>query len=198
MEIDRNKTYIIGDYTFTNYICLPDNQIRQILEWRNHEEVRRWMYNSDIISYESHIKYIDSLRTRGDAYYWLVSYQGEPVGAVYLTNVCCEADTAELGMYYRQDRINHSPFGIDYVHTLYDFVINQLHIGRIYGNIRKDNKNSLVLTLFMGASVEREEEVNKIKYIHTLTTSDSFNQRTSQQQSIKEFLKFVRQYLKNE
>ena len=45
MEIDRNKTYIIGDYTFTNYICLPDNQIRQILEWRNHEEVRRWMYN---------------------------------------------------------------------------------------------------------------------------------------------------------
>ena len=198
MEIDRNKTYIIGDYTFTNYICLPDNQIRQILEWRNHEEVRRWMYNSDIISYESHIKYIDSLRTRGDAYYWLGGYQGEPVGAVYLTNVCCEADTAELGMYYRQDRINHSPFGIDYVHTLYDFVINQLHIGRIYGNIRKDNKNSLVLTLFMGASVEREEEVNKIKYIHTLTTSDSFNQRTSQQQSIKEFLKFVRQYLKNE
>ena len=43
----------------------------------------------------------------------------------------------------------------------------------------------------MGASVEREEEVNKIKYIHTLTTSDSFNQRTSQQLSIKEFLKFV-------
>ena len=83
-------------------------------------------------------------------------------------------------------------------HTLYDFVINQLHIGRIYGNIRKDNKNFLVLTLFMGASVEREEEVNKIKYIHTLTTSDSFNQRTSQQLSIKEFLKFVRQYLKNE
>lgn len=55
-----------------------------------------------------------------------------------------------------------------------------------------------MLTLFMGASVEREEEVNKIKYIHTLTTSDSFNQRTSQQLSIKEFLKFVRQYLKNE
>lgn len=29
---------------------------------------------------------------------------------------------------------------IDSIHTLYDFVINQLHIGRIYGNIRKDNK----------------------------------------------------------
>lgn len=197
MEIDRNKTYIIGDYTFTNYICLLDNQICQVLEWRNHEEVRRWMYNSDIISYESHIKYIESLRTRGDAYYWLVSYQGEPVGAVYLTNVCCEADTAELGMYYRQDQINHSPFGVDYVHTLYDFVINQLHIGRIYGNIRKENKNSLVLTLFMGASIVREEEVNKIRYIHTLTTADAFNQRASQQLYVKEYLKFVRQYLKN-
>lgn len=197
MEIDRNKTYIIGDYTFTNYICLLDNQICQVLEWRNHEEVRRWMYNSDIISYESHIKYIESLRTRGDAYYWLVSYQGEPVGAVYLTNVCCEADTAELGMYYRQDQINHSPFGVDYVHILYDFVINQLHIGRIYGNIRKENKNSLVLTLFMGASIVREEEVNKIRYIHTLTTADAFNQRASQQLSVKEYLKFVRQYLKN-
>lgn len=198
MEIDRNKTYIIGDYTFTNYICLYDNQIRQILEWRNHEEVRRWMYNSDIISYESHIKYIESLRAREDAYYWLVSYQDEPVGAVYLANVCHEADTAELGMFYRPDRVNHSPFGIDYVHTLYDFVVNHLHIGRIYGDIRKDNENSLALTLFMGASVIKEEEVNRMKYIHTLTTAGSFNQRTSQQLSAKEYLKFVRKYLKNE
>lgn len=195
MEINKNKVYTVGNYTFTNYICLSDNLIRQVLEWRNHEDVRRWMYNSDVISYESHINYVQSLRTREDVYYWLVSYQGEPVGSVALTNVCNETNTAELGMYYRQDRVNHSPFGIDYVHSLYDFAMNQLHINRIFGNIRKDNKNSLVLTLFMGASIEGEEEVNGIKYIRTLTTVDSFNKKTVQQLSVKQYLKFVRQYL---
>lgn len=195
MKIDKNKVYTIGDYTFTNYICLPDALIRQVLEWRNHEEVRRWMYQSDIISYESHIRYVQSLHTREDAYYWLVSFQGKPVGAVYLTGVCYEAHVAELGMYYRPDQVNHSPFGIGYVHVLYDFVINQLHFGNIKGSIRADNKNSLMLALFMGASIEGEAEGNQIKFIHTLITEDTFNRRTVHQLSTKEYLKFIRQYL---
>lgn len=197
MEIDKNKVYKIGDYTFTNYISLPEVLIRQVLEWRNHEEVRRWMYHSDIISYESHIKYVQSLRTREDAYYWLVSYQDKPVGAVYLTGVCYKTQIAELGMYYRPDQVNHSPFGIGYVHVLYDFAINQLHVCEIKGSIRADNKNSLILALFMGASIEGETEVNQLKFIHTLTTENTFNRRTVQQLSTKEYLKFIRQYLNN-
>lgn len=197
MEIDKNKIYTIGDYTFTNYISLPDDLIRQVLEWRNHKEVRRWMYNTDIIPYETHISYVQSLHTREDVYYWLVSYKGEQVGAVYLTNVCHESNTAELGMYYRPDQVNHSPFGIEYVHILYDFVINQLHIGKIHGDIREDNKNSLALTLFMGASIIGKTEVNQIEYINTLTTADSFNWKTTQQLSVKEYLKFIRQFFNN-
>lgn len=196
MEIDKNKVYTLGDYIFTNYISLPDALIRQVLEWRNHEEVRRWMYHSEVISYESHIKYVHSLRTREDAYYWLVSYRDKPVGAVYLTGVCYETNVAELGMYYRPDQVNHSAFGIGYVHALYDFAINQLHIGKIKGNIRADNKNSLMLALFMGASIEGETVVDhQTKYIGTLTTEAAFSRRTVQQLSPREYLKFIRQYL---
>lgn len=197
MEIDKNKIYTIGDYTFTNYINLSDDLIRQVLEWRNHEEVRRWMYNTDIIPYESHISFVQSLHAREDAYYWLVSYRDEPAGAMYLTNVCHETNTAELGMYYRPDQVNHSPFGIKYVYILYDFVFNRLHFEKIRGDIREDNKNSLALTLFMGASIIGKTEVNQIEYINTLTTADSFNWKTTQQLSVKEYLKFIRQFLNN-
>lgn len=197
MKIDKNRVYTIGEYTFINYICLSSDLIHQILEWRNHEEVRQWMYNSDIISYESHVKFVQSLRIREDTYYWLVNYQNNPVGAVYLANVCHETNVAELGMYYRPDQVNHSLFGIEYVYTLYDFVINLLSISKICGHIREDNKNSLTLTLFMGASIEGKIEINQTKYINTLITMDSFNRRTVQQLSAKEYLKFIRQYLNN-
>ena len=195
MEIDKNKVYIINNYTFTNYICLSDNLVRQVLEWRNHEDVRRWMYNSDVIPYKSHIGYVESLRTREDAFYWLVSYKGEPVGCLSLTHVDPISNSAELGFYYRPDRSDHSLFGVDYVYSLYYFVFNILHFGLIRGGILNKNKDSLSLSLFMGAKITGELEQDSKIYLQTEISCEMFNSKSSDYFTPKEYIKYIRTLL---
>ena len=41
-----------------------------ILKWRNHPDIRKWMYNQDEIKFEEHLNFIDSLKLRKDKLYF--------------------------------------------------------------------------------------------------------------------------------
>lgn len=196
MRIDKQKVYEIGDYTFTNYICLPDNQIRQILEWRNHEDVRRWMLHSNIISYEAHIKYVQSLRTREDVCYWLVSHRGMPIGAVYLTNICDETDSAELGYYMRPDYIN-SGEGFDFVYNMFAFALDMIQVGHLNGTVRTDNKIPYSLSAFFGSKIlgvkeARNNDQEGLKFYECYITPEMFHENGNSKKVLVKFLKYLK------
>ena len=56
MQIDKSKTYRVSDYTFTNFINLDEDLIKQVWLWRNAPEIRAYMYNNDIIPLEKHLR----------------------------------------------------------------------------------------------------------------------------------------------
>lgn len=58
----RNESIIYKDYTITNFINTIDIEKKLILDWRNDENVRKWMVNKNIISYNEHLNYINSLK----------------------------------------------------------------------------------------------------------------------------------------
>lgn len=53
MQIDRTNTIEVGLYSYKNFVTLNKRQIDSVWEWRNHPDIRKYMYNSDIISYET-------------------------------------------------------------------------------------------------------------------------------------------------
>ena len=55
-----------------NFIDLELKEKEMILEWRNHPDIRKWMYNQDEIKFEEHLNFIDSLKLRKDKLYFLV------------------------------------------------------------------------------------------------------------------------------
>lgn len=54
MNIDRNKIYQINDYTYKNFVGLTLEEVKLVWEWRNHEDIRKWMITKDIIPFENH------------------------------------------------------------------------------------------------------------------------------------------------
>ena len=72
MKIDRYKIYTLDGYTYENFVSLDRKELEMILTWRNHAEVRKWMMNTAPITLEDHLAYVESLKQRDDAYYWLV------------------------------------------------------------------------------------------------------------------------------
>ena len=84
MKIDRYKIYTLDGYTYENFVSLDRKELEMILTWRNHAEIRKWMMNTAPITLEDHLAYVESLKQRDDAYYWLVRRGGIPVGFLIL------------------------------------------------------------------------------------------------------------------
>ena len=82
MQIDKNRDYQVGPYTYRNFITLTLEEKLMILRERNHLDVKKWMFTKEDISEEGHLAYIEGLKTRDDAYYWLMLRDGKPVGVL--------------------------------------------------------------------------------------------------------------------
>ena len=79
MQIDKNRTYQAGPYTYRNFITLSLEEKLMILRERNHPDVKKWMFTKEDITEEDHLAYIEGLKNRDDAYYWLMERDGVPV-----------------------------------------------------------------------------------------------------------------------
>ena len=69
------------------YTDLTPEQSRAVWELRNREDIRRWMTNPEPFSFESHCRFIESLRTRSDREYYAFFKDGLLVGSYDLTNI---------------------------------------------------------------------------------------------------------------
>lgn len=65
-----------------NFIDLKLEEKEMILKWRNHSEIRKWMYNQDEIKLEEHLTFIESLKSRKDKLYFLVKKEDEFIGVI--------------------------------------------------------------------------------------------------------------------
>ena len=80
-----------------NFTELSKEKQLEILKWRNHTNVRKWMYSSDLISQQDHFLFIEKLKTDYSKRYFLVSKENEEIGVISFTNIN-QQDTY-LGLY---------------------------------------------------------------------------------------------------
>lgn len=169
-----------------------------ILQWRNNDNIRKWMFNSDEISFENHLSFIENLKESTMKSYWMVRYKGDPVGCVYFDNIKFDDESGEIGLFYRPDRQNHSPFGIDFVFQLYRFAFNVLGFKVLKGNIRQDNVDSLALAIFLGARKKTESYVKAQNYVEIEVEKGVFKSLTEERFSCRNYLKYIKyNFLRN-
>ncbi len=87
----------------TNFINLTENAKLMILKWRNDENVKKWMYNSEIISIENHLKFIEALEKDENNQYFLLNRENENIGVIYFNNIDFYHRSTEFGLYANPD-----------------------------------------------------------------------------------------------
>lgn len=55
------KDFVIDGYELKNFINLSHEESSEILRWRNHDNVRKWMYNDHKITASEHGAFIKNL-----------------------------------------------------------------------------------------------------------------------------------------
>jgi len=90
---------IINGYSINPLSELTQTEQLMVLEWRNHPNVREWMYNSEIISIESHFNFIESLKNDLYNKYFLVQKENQNIGVIYYNKIDMLDKSLYLGLY---------------------------------------------------------------------------------------------------
>ena len=189
VQININTVYSTPSCSFKNFTQLSDEEKKLVWEWRNHESIRAWMYNKDIIEFENHLRFISNLENRTDAYYWLVfNEKNVPIGVFDVTRVDYDKDFVEVGYYLSPKRLGD---GLKLLKECLYLVFNVLDIKNVYFGVCDQNKNGMVLDEFLGCKFDQEEVLNGEKYlISTNLDKELFNKRY--QLGLVDFVKYMK------
>ena len=101
-EIDGNRYILkielakIGGIEMIDFVDLTPDERVNILKYRNNENVKKWMYNTEDITLDEHISFINSLIGNENKNYLLVRSDGIDLGVV---DFMIENNEAFFGLY---------------------------------------------------------------------------------------------------
>ena len=95
----RSHEIDFGTCSIKNFILLNDEELKEILSWRNNKSIRCWMFNSKPIEWTEHIRFVGGLAHDDDNFYWRATLSGTGLGVMYLKNMGRNREAAELGIY---------------------------------------------------------------------------------------------------
>lgn len=192
MFINKFKNYIVGEFTYRNFITLSRDELLMILKERNHPDVKKWMFTNDDILENDHFSFVDSLKNRNDAYYWLMEYHGVPIGVLSLIHIDYDLEEGEAGYYLFASQQN-SGIGLDMQFYYKKLFFNHFGMRNLPGTIMWGNSNAYQMSLFLGAVVDNTIEQNGRKYIVMHTPKENFEIIDDYKLS-SQFIKYIKSH----
>ncbi|WP_423147464.1 hypothetical protein [Rubrolithibacter danxiaensis] len=134
-------------FEFKNYIYLTSEQHEEILEARNHLEVRCWMDNTCLIEHKEHYEFVNSLKTSSQTVYFAAYKDNTYCGSISLVGL----GTSKVYYgYFSSPNFFGTRNGIRLYYYGLSFLVSNFNFPYIFGKIYKTNKRSIKLGLKFG------------------------------------------------
>ncbi|MCE3039498.1 UDP-4-amino-4,6-dideoxy-N-acetyl-beta-L-altrosamine N-acetyltransferase [Helicobacter anatolicus] len=98
------KIFTFNGVQAINFVDLKEKEIYKVLEFRNHPEICKWMYNSSILSLQAHLDFLESLKTTPSTCYWVFKKDEEFLGVGSLKRINIAHKNAYLGIYKNPEK----------------------------------------------------------------------------------------------
>ena len=144
-----------------NFIDLELEEKEMILKWRNHPEIRKWMYNQDEIKLEEHLGFIESLKSRKNKLYFLVKKEDEFIGVIDFTQLV-DKESVHMGIYSNP---NIKGNGKILLNKIIDYSFNNLKVERIFSEGLMENEKAYILYKSFNFKDIFEKTINNKKVI---------------------------------
>ncbi|MEJ5227561.1 UDP-4-amino-4,6-dideoxy-N-acetyl-beta-L-altrosamine N-acetyltransferase [Thermodesulfovibrio sp.] len=90
---------IIDDIVLKNFTILNRQTLETIRKFRNHPEIRKWMYSDDIITKREHRNFVNSLRKDRKNFYFLAIKDTNLIGVISIKKLDIKNRNGYLGIY---------------------------------------------------------------------------------------------------
>lgn len=175
-------------YTFSNFTDLDSVETKLVWEWRNDDKVRKWMYNTEVIPFENHLKFIESLNETQEKIYYLVKRNKLPIGVFSIVDI--KDKSGEWG-YYIAPEHQHRSLGIEFYYYTLNFIFEVLNFRKIVGYALLTNKSANSLNSLFGFTkklVAKTENSEIREYYYRELISDIWKKYIKQDKKILRFL----------
>ena len=125
-----------------NFIDLSYDAKIEVLSWRNHPSIRKWMFDKESIGLENHISYIDSLKEKNDRVYFVVKQYGQAVGVIDFTSIDLNNLEAEIGLYAKPTL---KGVGSLLMQKILEYGFNELKLKKLVAKVLEDNFSAIGL-----------------------------------------------------
>jgi len=132
----------LNDTTLINFIDLNEDTQLEILTWRNHPTIKKWMYTDDDISFDNHLNFISSLEDDRNKKYFLVEKNEQKIGVIYFTNIDYINKKTDFGIYAKP---NSKGFGKILMSTIIDYAFYNLKMDRLIAEVFVENSKAISL-----------------------------------------------------
>lgn len=127
-----------------NFTDLTLDEKKMVLQWRNHESIKRWMYDKNNISLDNHLKYIESLQNARDKQYFVVKRDVVYLGVVDFIHINKIQSCAELGLYVNPfEKV--TGIGKILIEVAIKYAFNTLKVKKLTLEVFSDNTRALAL-----------------------------------------------------
>lgn len=122
-----------------NFISLNNDEKVFVLEMRNNDNVRNFMYNKNIIELDNHIKFIENLNNDDNNIYFVVYHDSNIIGVISLTEI--NNKLAFLGIY--KNPFNKNSKGEYLINTIKKIAFDNLGLNEIIAEVISENTNAI-------------------------------------------------------
>ena len=113
-----------------------------ILAWRNHENVKAYMYNTNDISEAEHFGFIEALQTREDRRYFLVQNAGIDIGVIDFNEISKESVVMGL---YANPTLNQKGIGSLLMQSIVEYAFKRLKVNILKAEVFTENTKAKAL-----------------------------------------------------
>lgn len=141
---------------------LEEADLEMTLRWRNQDEVRRWFYTSNVLTFEQHCNWVmNSYMPCDNDFIFVIESKpiGKPVGQISLYDIDFEKRRGEYGRVMIGER-DASGKGVarEATRLILQFAFDTLGLDEVYLSVFADNERAINLYKACGFSVDGQED----------------------------------------
>jgi UDP-2,4-diacetamido-2,4,6-trideoxy-beta-L-altropyranose hydrolase/UDP-4-amino-4,6-dideoxy-N-acetyl-beta-L-altrosamine N-acetyltransferase len=130
-----------GEVNLCNYVNLNENDKMLALSMRNHPEIKKRMYNDDLILEVDHFDFIKNLEIDTEKRYFLVKQKGNTIGSINFSKINYD-NSVELGI-YTNPFLKFKGFGRLLESAASHYAFTELGVRKIRLEVLSNNKRAI-------------------------------------------------------
>lgn len=141
---------------------LEEADLRMTLGWRNQDEVRKWFYTSNVLTFEQHQDWVmNSYMPRNNDFIFIIESKmdGIPIGQISLYNIDFGKRRGEYGrLMIGNPAGSRKGFAREATRLILQFAFETLELDEVYLSVIATNERAIALYKACGFLIDGEQD----------------------------------------